>query len=258
MKANRSLRPAVSPFAHRAGGSPGCDPAARTERASPHKLRRGRGCFGGCRSACLLFCWLDRFGNFLHQANFGLRRITTTTQIHRLNTIYLADSAVDDRMDAGLRGLLSVCFSDPCFATRRFCHEMPAHRWILREDTGGRLVAHVAAHDKVIGVSGGDLRVLGIAEVCVHPDQRGRGHVRALLSAAHKWGAENGFPFAMLFGRAEVYAGSGYMPAANAIRRMHGDGSWQTGPMESAMFRPLAEKSPPWPGGGIDLRGPLF
>ena len=39
---------------------------------------------------------------------------------------YLPDEAVNADLDQRLRSLLSACFSDPCFITRRYCHEMPA------------------------------------------------------------------------------------------------------------------------------------
>ena len=43
------------------------------------------------------------------------------------------------------------------------------------------MVAHLAIHDKVIGTTAGDLRVGGIAEVCVAAAQRGQGLVRRLM-----------------------------------------------------------------------------
>lgn len=170
---------------------------------------------------------------------------------------YLPDAAVTADLDQRLRSLLSACFSDPCFVTRRCCHEMPAHRWVV-EDERGELAAHIAVHDKLIGSQSGDIRVLGIAEVCVREDVRGRGLVQELVAAAHAWGRAEGFPYAMLFGRPEVYQSSGYLPIANPIRRFNaGRSEWETSPMDYAVVCPLHEP-PPWPDGEIDIRGPLF
>jgi len=175
-----------------------------------------------------------------------------------MNISFFPDATVDSDGDARLRALLSACFTDPCFRVRRFCHEMPGYRWLVTDPATGGWVAHLAGHDKVIGHPGGELRIFGVAEVCVLPDHRGRGHVRGLLAAAHSWASARRFPFAMLFGRREVYESSGYVAVDNPIRRLQNDGSWDLTPMKFAMARPLLDSAPPWPDGLIDLRGPLF
>lgn len=171
---------------------------------------------------------------------------------------YLPDREVDPVMDARLMELISSSFPDPCFRVRRYCHEMPAHRWIVTEEPSSAVIAHVAGHEKEISHPDGRIRILGIAEVCVRPDYRGRGYVRTLLAAAHRWGKVAGFPYAMLFGNPEVYSGSGYFPIANPIHRRERDGTWISGPMKSAMACPLSHSVLPWPQGEINLRGPLF
>lgn len=123
--------------------------------------------------------------------------------------IYVYDPTVDDALDEALRRLLSCCFSVPVLRRQRFNYELPAHRWILFE-TDGDPFAHVAVHDKHIGTPDGDVRVGGVAEVCVHPSRRGQGHVRTLLESAHAWMRQQGMAFSILFGRPEVYGGSGY------------------------------------------------
>lgn len=170
---------------------------------------------------------------------------------------YLPDAEVTAELDGALRALLSRCFTDPCFAHQRFCHEMPQHRWIILAENG-EPAAHLAAHDKFIGAFTGDLRVFAVAEVCVHPDFRGRGLVRDLIAAAHAWARAQEFPWAMLFGEPAVYASSGYLKISNPIRRFSPRRSaWEASPMASAMTCPLSD-APAWPQGEIDLRGPLF
>lgn len=96
------------------------------------------------------------------------------------------DSDVDDRLDREIRELLSACFikpGDEVFRDRRYFTEMPSRRWLLRDE--GRLVAHVAVHERTIEDG---IRMLGIAEVCVTPTHRGRGLMQGLLKAVHEWG----------------------------------------------------------------------
>jgi len=170
---------------------------------------------------------------------------------------YLEDSSVTGALDRQLRCLLSACFTDPCFVGQRYCHEMPRHRWIIT-DGDGELAAHLAAHDKMIGASTGDLRVLGIAEVCVREDFRGRGLVRKMIEASHAWARTQKFPYAMLFGMPAFYSSSGYICIRNPIRRFNpGRKEWEISPMDSAMVCALCE-APLWPEGEIDIRGPLF
>src|SRR6266436_3571502 len=101
---------------------------------------------------------------------------------------YVPDSQVDAALDEQLRALLSACFTGPRnerFKAQRYCHEMPQHRWLIREP--GRVIAHVALHDKIIGSMEGDRSIGGVAEVAVHPDFRGQGLVRRLLAEGHEW-----------------------------------------------------------------------
>ena len=118
------------------------------------------------------------------------------------------------------------------------------------------MIAHTAAHDKTISVGGQDVRVAGIAEVCVAGSYRGQGLVRAMLAEAHEWMQREGIPFAMLFGSPRVYTSSGYvvvenpMTATNSVIQ-----TWN--PFKGrAMVRPITGL--PWPAGKMDLRGPTF
>lgn len=175
--------------------------------------------------------------------------------------IYLPDTQVDAQLDEELRGLLSTCFVGPvneCFRHQRFFHEMPQHRWLVR-DASGWLVAHVALHDKRLGTPQGDLRVAGIAEVCVHPDFRGRGLVRTMLDTLHRWAEQQGFRHAALFGDEKVYRGSGYIHAPNPLRYWDKDKQeWITEPSPGFHVRPLTQPPEAFPDGLIDLRGPHF
>jgi predicted N-acetyltransferase YhbS len=171
---------------------------------------------------------------------------------------YVPDSQVDAALDEQLRALLSACFTGPHnerFKTQRFYHEMPQHRWLIREP--GRVIAHVAFHDKVVGTTAGDQRIGGVAEMAVHPDFRGQGLVRRLLAEGHEWLAARGVPFGFLFGDWAVYKSSGYVPVENLIRRFVPErNKWVTQSISSAMVKVIGKT--PWPDGEIDLRGPTF
>ena len=171
---------------------------------------------------------------------------------------YLQDRDVSAVLDEQLRALLSTCFTGPHnrrFRWQRYYQEIPQHRWLIREP--GRVIAHLATHEKRIGTAAGDFAICGIAEVAVHPDFRGRGLVKQLLAPAHAAFAREGVPFSFLFGNSKVYGSSGYVPVSNALR--HFDFTcheWLVRPLAHALVKPLG--ATPWPEGEIDLRGPVF
>lgn len=180
----------------------------------------------------------------------------------------LTDEEVTDSLDRELRHLLTTCFTKPqdaVFHQRRYWKEPPHYRWIMR-NAGGDLIAHVAAHDKLIVARGeaGDeekVRVAGIAEVMVHPAARGMGHVKEILPVAHAALERMEFAFATLFGRPAIYSSSGYRVAENLVRYYDDErDEWIEErfrrPERSFMYRPLCRSD--WPRGTIDLRGPRF
>lgn len=171
---------------------------------------------------------------------------------------YIKDSDVDGEMDAKIRTLLTTCFLKPqdiVFKERRYFREPPAHRWFMR-DAGGNLIAHIAVHDKKIISNGRTFRIGGIAEVCVHPDHRGKGYVRLLLTAIHQWLAEHGFDFAVLFGRTELYSSSGYVRKENLVH----DEKSETGEAIRKKHPPMIKSLAgiPWPEDEVYLPGPGF
>jgi|GEM_PF-97012 len=177
----------------------------------------------------------------------------------RVHIEYREDRNVNAALDAELRALLSSCFTgeaNEVFRHQRFFHEMPAHRWLVRDDEG-RLVAHLAVHDKSIGTPAGKVRAGGIAEVCVASTHRGQGLVRQLLAIAHDWMTSQGIAFSTLFGDPRVYFSSGYRKAKNPVRCLDPKtGKRQTKPLDNFLIKPLT--SAPWPKGTIDLSGPKF
>jgi len=171
---------------------------------------------------------------------------------------YIRDRDVSAALDEELRALLSTCFTgshNERFQWQRYYQEVPQHRWLIREP--GRVIAHIAMHEKRIGTAAGEFAICGVAEVAVHPEFRGRGLVKQLLGPANEAFARDGVPFSFLFGNTKVYGSSGYVPVKNALR--HFDFAcheWLVRPLPAAMVKLLGTTA--WPEGEIDLRGPVF
>jgi predicted N-acetyltransferase YhbS len=172
------------------------------------------------------------------------------------SVVHRRDSEITASEDYNLRHLLLSGFPyETILLTRRYIREVPAHRWLVFASSG-ELIAHTALHDKTISVAGCDLRIGGIAEVCVAHHFRGRGLVKNMLAEAHAWMRAEGIPFAMLFGHPRVYTSSGYKVIDNPI--LSESSLVQTlNPFKGKpMVLPLS--GTPWPPGPVSLRGPYF
>ena len=170
--------------------------------------------------------------------------------------LYLPDSAVDAALDLELRELLSTCFTKPqdaVFKERRYFAQPPAHRWMIRSPEG-KLVAHIAVHERQIEAGAWVASVGGIAEVCVHPEARGQGLAKLLLDEIHVTLTQRGVFFTALFGSRSIYASSGYTQPGNVSIGPGSDGKWQ--PVPELMVRPLTAAA--WPAGDVRMPGPAF
>ena len=170
--------------------------------------------------------------------------------------IYRPDAAMADDEDRRLRRLLVSCFAyNPYFRFRRFHLERPAHHWLAR-NASGQFVAHGAVHEKALGTAHGEIRVGGVADVCVAADHRGRGILKTMLTTIHDWMAAREMPFSMLFGQPRIYASSGYAVIGNELRASNSIARRWIPTKGKPMVKALA--GVPWPTCSIDLRGPTF
>ncbi len=173
--------------------------------------------------------------------------------------VYRHDCQITPAQDEALRALFRVCFKRELayLEHQRFFRELPPHRWMIF-DENENVVAHIAGYDKILGTDDGLLPVIGIAEVCVAPNYRGRGFVRALLAQIHDWARAQRFSHSLLFGSHGIYGSSGYEKIDNPIRALdYRTSEWETQPLEYALVRALNDDAV-WPSGTIDLRGPHF
>ena len=151
--------------------------------------------------------------------------------------------------------MLTMCFTQPhdvVFRDQRYFCEPYPNRWIIRNEQRA-IVAHIGVHEKAVEANGERFPIGGIAEVCVHPDYRGRGYVRTMLRCIHAWLAERGFVFSVLFGRPCLYESSGYVQVENLF---HGGFPLGERTQVNAMVKELSGKL--WPSSEVHLPGPKF
>ncbi len=79
----------------------------------------------------------------------------------------------------------------------------------------GRLVASVTCFYRPSYVGGEVVDAGCIGSVCTHPDHRQKGYVRRLLAEAVEWMTAQGWQWSFLYGREEIYGGSGWQMLAS-------------------------------------------
>ena len=167
---------------------------------------------------------------------------------------YISDESFDEAMDLELRGLLSTCFLKPqdyVFKERRYFRIPYPHRWVIRNGDE-KFIAHIGVHEMEALCDEGDFPFAGICEVCVHPDYRGRGYVRAMLKEIHEWLVKEEYSFSILFGHPSIYATSGYVEVPNLFLKDE-EGGWKHA---KGMICELTGKK--WPAKDVRLPGGKF
>jgi predicted N-acetyltransferase YhbS len=74
----------------------------------------------------------------------------------------------------------------------------------------GKLVASVTNYTRLMYVAGRTGKASCIGSVCTHPDFRHQGLIRQVLAESIAWMEAEGYNWSLLYGREQVYGGSGW------------------------------------------------
>lgn len=87
----------------------------------------------------------------------------------------------------------------------------------------GQLVASVTNYTRQMNVAGRLAKASCIGSVCTHPDFRKRGLLRQVLAEAIDWMGHEGYNWSLLYGKEEVYGGSGWtiLTSLNLATSLH-------------------------------------
>jgi predicted acetyltransferase len=131
-------------------------------------------------------------------------------------------------------------------------HGTPTALVILRRAQD--VLAHLAIYERQVGIGNETFDIGMLGGIVVAPEQRRRGHCRALVRHAHERLKGRRLPFSILFASEPgVYASSGYKLMQNATRFVDADGALKTLVYRGGMFAELSQR--PWPNQTLDLRG---
>jgi predicted acetyltransferase len=131
-------------------------------------------------------------------------------------------------------------------------HGAPGTVVILRQAQD--VVAHLAIYERQVGIGSETLEIAMLGGIVVAPEQRRRGHCRALVCHAHERLSGRSIHFSILFAyEPAVYVSSGYKLMQNATRFVDADGTPKTLVYRGSMYAELSRRR--WPDQTLDLRG---
>ncbi|WP_214777794.1 GNAT family N-acetyltransferase [Exiguobacterium sp. s22] len=170
------------------------------------------------------------------------------------------EMTLSESMDKELTELLQHAFPS-IYPNRRCFKQLPHLRLIAYEDE--RIIGQVGLDFRVMNMNGEPIHVLGIIDLCVREEVRGRGVGRALMEKVIALGEEYSIDFLLLFAdRTDLYERIGFHTVSNACTWLKINDENQTtrgigeASFEELMIRQVGDKR--WTDGTLDLLGYLY
>jgi ribosomal protein S18 acetylase RimI-like enzyme len=173
----------------------------------------------------------------------------------------LPDYEIQESLREDMRRLLAICFPEESFTdSRTYLKQLPPQRLLVWID--GRMAGHAGIEYRVVGFdAAASARILGITDLCVHPEARSSGLASAMLREIESVATINRIEYLVLFADdRRLYERNGFRSKSNVLRwtRIH---EHQTigiacESVPELMVKELGNGS--WPDGTVDLLGHLF
>lgn len=170
------------------------------------------------------------------------------------------EMTISESMDKELTRLLQHAFPS-IYPNRRYFKQLPHLRLIAYEDE--RIIGQVGLDFRVMNMDGDPIHVLGIIDLCVRDEVRGRGVGRALMEKVIDLGEAYPVDFLLLFAdRPDLYEQVGFHKVSNTCTWLQIDDENQTirgigeASFDELMVRAVGDKR--WTEGKLDLLGYLY
>lgn len=170
------------------------------------------------------------------------------------------EMTISESMDKELTRLLQHAFPS-IYPNRRYFKQLPHLRLIAYEDE--RIIGQVGLDFRVMNMDGDPIHVLGIIDLCVRDEVRGRGVGRALMEKVIDLGEAYPVDFLLLFAdRPDLYERVGFHKVSNTCTWLQIDDENQTirgigeASFDELMVREVGDKR--WTEGKLDLLGYLY
>jgi predicted N-acetyltransferase YhbS len=170
----------------------------------------------------------------------------------------IEESKMPPEKDGAIRQLLCDCFPEDAaiFSQTRYWHgSAPAFSWVQEDQ--GRITGHVGVVVRAITCGSQAVRVGGIQNLAVRPEQRGTGLSQALMTQSMIEAKSRGLDHGLLFcvpALRRFYESLGWFIVETTVVILDGQGA-KTSLDAKNICMALCLGSSPFPAGPIDLQG---
>ncbi|WP_214699660.1 MULTISPECIES: GNAT family N-acetyltransferase [unclassified Exiguobacterium] len=178
-----------------------------------------------------------------------------------MNIQQMMEFEIGEALDKQLTELLMKSF-EPLYHERSYFKQLP-HLRLIACDEQQHVIGQVGLDFRVMNMNGEPIRVLGIIDLCVREEVRGRGVGRALMEEVIALGEAYPIDFLLLFAdRPDLYKRIGFHTVSNACTWLKINDENQTtrgigeASFEELMIRQVGNKR--WTEGTLDLLGYLY
>jgi GNAT superfamily N-acetyltransferase len=176
-----------------------------------------------------------------------------------VDIIKLNEYEIDDKIEKSILNLLVESFPDVYPRDRIYFKQIPHFRYLAYDNEA--LVAQVGLDYRVMNLNCHSIKVLGIIDLCVRKEYRGKNAASQLLSKIDELSKAHNLDFLLLFADIEsVYLKNGFVNVENNCRWVKIDEHKTLGigeeKIDELMIKKIGCKD--WEDGYLDLLGYLY
>lgn len=148
----------------------------------------------------------------------------------------------------------------PSYPARSHFRQLPHFR-ILAHDDSGTLLGHIAIEHRMINNAGQILRIFGLADVAIHPDQQNKGLGSKLLQFTEQLARDTAVDALLLIAaEPEFYLKNDFLAVENDCKWLFLQGDQTLGVLQRRLGGLMVKmlQGGAWRSGQLDLLGHIF
>lgn len=176
-----------------------------------------------------------------------------------MEIIKLNEYDIDNKLEESLKSLLTESFTDVYPLDRIYYKQIPHFRYLAYDEE--TLIAQVGLDYRIMNLNGSNIKVLGIIDLCVKEQYRGKNIASVLLNKVEEFARIHNLDFLLLFAdRETVYQRNGFVHANNICKWLKINEHKTLGvgeeEIDELMIKKVGHKD--WEDGYLDMLGYLY
>ena len=176
-----------------------------------------------------------------------------------MKIIKLNEYEIDDKLEKNLHILLVESFANVYPCDRIYYKQIPHFRYLAYDEE--ILIAHVGLDYRVMNLNGKPIKVLGIIDLCVKEQYRGKNIASTLLNEVEEFARIHNLDFLLLFADKEtVYKRNDFIHGKNICKWLKINQHITLGigeeEIDELMIKKIGQKD--WEDGHLDMLGYLY